>query len=78
MTKITKTVQGIYLSRRNLLTLLNKLDRKASGGDSECTLLKRDCTHEKYPQSMRLCVVTAIEDDEYYTTRDAGAVHPLD
>jgi hypothetical protein len=69
---------GIYLSRRNLLTLLSKLDRKAGGDSTECTIIKRDNTHEKYPQTMEFCVVTAIEDEEYYNTRKFGEVHPKD
>jgi hypothetical protein len=72
------TPHGIFLSRRNLLTLLSKLDRKAAGDSTECTIIKRDNTHAKYPQSMPFCVVQAIEDDEYYDTRNAGDVHPLD
>jgi hypothetical protein len=68
----------VYLSRRNLLTLLNKLDRVAVGGDSACTLIKRDNVHPKYPQTMSAISVTAVEDADYYTDRHAGAVNPLD
>ena len=68
----------IFLSRRNLLTLLSKLDRHATGDSTERTLIKRDNTHPKYPQSMEFCIVTAVEDDEYYTTRNSGEVHPKD
>jgi hypothetical protein len=69
---------GIYLSRRNLLTLLSKLDRHAAGDDSARTIIKRDNKHPKYPQSMEFCIVTAIDDDEYYSTRKSGEVHPKD
>lgn len=68
----------VYLSRRNLLTLLSKLDRKAAGEETACTLIKTDNTHEKYPQSMSRIEVTAIEDDEYYASRLPGEVHPSD
>ena len=68
----------IFLSRRNLLTLLSKLDRAASGEATACTLIKNDFAHPVYPQSMLSIAVTAVEDDEYYTTRDAGEVHPSD
>lgn len=71
-------VQGIYLSRRNLLTLLSKLDRNSSGDPSACTIVKMDNLHAKYPQTMEMCVVTALEDDEYYDTRKPGVVHPKD
>jgi hypothetical protein len=68
----------VYLSRRNLLTLLSKLDRKKNGEETACTLLKTDNTHPKYPQSMKIIEVTAIEDDEYYAYRNPGEVHPAD
>ena len=70
--------QQVFLSRRNLLTLLSKLDRVAAGDTSHCTLIKRDTMHLKYPQTMPEIVITAVEDEEYYSTRDAGIVHPLD
>jgi hypothetical protein len=68
----------IYLSRRNLLTLLSKLNRKAAGEDTACTLVKNDNAHPKYPQSMSSIRVTAVEDADYYTDRPAGTVHPSD
>ena len=72
-------VEHVFLSRRNLLTLLSKLDRKAAGDTSTlCTIIKKDDRHEKYPQSCPMIVVTAIDDEEYYATRGAGEVHPLD
>lgn len=75
---MSKTTETVYLSRRNLLTLLSKLDRRRHGEDTACTLIKYDDTHPKYPQSAPVIVVVAVEDEEYYTTRPAGAVHPLD
>lgn len=68
----------VYLSRRNLLALLSKLDRKAEGEDTACAIVKNDKAHPKYPQTMASIEVVAIEDDEYYTGRIAGAVHPKD
>lgn len=68
----------IFLSRRNLLTLLSKLDRVKEGDFSACTIVKRDTAHPKYPQTIDEIVVTAIEDEDYYIDRCAGAVHPLD
>lgn len=67
----------LYLTRRNLQTLLNKLDRNKNGGDSACTLVKRDLVHPKYPCSDVVSVI-ALEDEEYYTDRKAGLVHHLD
>ncbi len=67
-----KLVQ-VYLSRRNLLTLLNKLDANVKvPGTSKCTLIKSDNEHPKYPQSHPEIYVTAVEDAEYYTNREPG------
>jgi len=68
----------IYLSRRNLLTLLSKLDRQAAGEATVCTLVKSDNAHPKYPQTMDHIYVTAVEDTDYYIDRSAGDVHPSD
>lgn len=37
----------VYLSRRNLLTLLSKLDHRVAGQQTECTLIKRDSTQRE-------------------------------
>ena len=71
-------MEQIYLTRRNLLTLLSKLDRVKAGGSSECTIIKKDDRHPKYPQSMPRIAVKALEDEEYYTDRGAGAVYKED
>lgn len=69
--------EQVFLTRRNLLTLLSKLDR-AGSSSTLCSIVKNDDTHPKYPQSMPLIVITAVEDDDYYTDRSAGPVHPID
>lgn len=73
-------IATVFLSRRNLLTLLSKLDRKAAGEDTACTLLKHKQPSEHYQQSMQTIAVTAVDDHEYYQSQDrpAGEVHPLD
>lgn len=73
-------MESVYLSRRNLLALLSKLDRKAKGEDTACTIIKNDNKHVKYPQSMPSIAVCAVEDDEYYSLRPEGAgpLHPKD
>lgn len=68
----------VYLSRRNLLTLLSKLDRVKSGEHSECTIIKRDNTHPTHPQTMKEIYVVAVEDDDYYVDRCAGIVLECD
>lgn len=71
-------MERVYLSRRNLQTLLNKLNRKAGGGTTHCAIVKNDNAHPKYAQTMDSIMVIAIEDDEYYSERSAGAVVPED
>ena len=77
----TDRTPKVYLSRRNLLTLLSKLDRDAAGEDTACTLIKckqKDGT--AYNQTMKEIMVIAVQDEDYYTAqnRQAGFVHPLD
>lgn len=70
-------MEQLYLTRRNLLTLLHKLDRARRGQVSACTLVKQDTLHPTFPCSTAI-QVTALEDEAYYTDRPAGVVHPLD
>lgn len=71
-------MERIYLSRRNLQTLLNKLNRRSAGGETQCVIIKNDKQHPKYPQTVDSIMVIAIEDDEYYFERSPGAVVPED
>lgn len=65
----------VYLSRRNLETLINKLDaNRKREGESQCTLIKKDTEHPQYPQSHSHVFVTAVEDEEYYIDRAPGLV----
>lgn len=70
-------MERIYLSRRNLTVLLSKLDRVKSGEQSQKTIIKMDTLHPLYPCSVQ-CVVTAIEDEDYYTDREPGEMHESD
>lgn len=54
----------VYLTRRNIQSLLNKLDRVKTGDFSNVTLIKCDNIHPKYPQTMVECRVTGVEKDE--------------
>lgn len=51
----------VYLTRRNLLTLLSKLDRKGRGERTACTIVKNDNLHDKYPQTMKRLSVVGVE-----------------
>lgn len=70
-------MEQIFLTRRNLLTLLSKLDRKKVGDFTYCTIIKQDTVHPRYPCSSP-CRITAIEDADYYTDREPGPVNLLD
>jgi hypothetical protein len=70
-------VNTVYLSRRNLLALLSKLDRAGLGETTERTIIKRDTVHPQYACTVPTAVV-AVEDFDYYTDREAGAVLPAD
>ena len=71
-------MQVLYLTRRNLQTLLNKLDRTASGDHSECTIVKCDNKHPRYPATMCMCYVIAVENEDYYVDRLPGDVNHKD
>ena len=70
--------EQIYLSRRNLMMLLSKLDRQAAGESTSCTVIKYQNKSDPYVQSMDAIAVTAIEDDKFYANRNPGAMHPND
>jgi len=57
----------VYLSKRNIHSLLSKLDRnKITTGSSACTLIKGDNKHKVYPQTARTIVVTATESESSF------------
>lgn len=67
----------VYLSRRNLLTLLSKLDRQKAGEATTCTIIKHDTINQAYPIDGPTAIV-AVEDEEYYYDREPGEVHFAD
>jgi hypothetical protein len=78
MPQIYSSLPRVYLSRRNLLTLLAKLDRKAAGDVTHRTLIKHRVEGDPYVQDLDAVVITAVDDDSYYATRDPGTVHPAE
>lgn len=68
----------IFLSRRNLLILLSKLDREANGGKTSCSIIKYQNDRIEHQQSMKSIVVTAVNDEDYYNGFPAGIMHPSD
>ena len=65
-------METIYLSRRNLLALLEKLDHVKQGGVSHCGIVKNDTKHPTFPASVGPVMVFAVEDEKYYTDRAPG------
>lgn len=70
----------VYLSRRNLLTLLSKLDRDADGDTTACTIIKHQQPSPAYKQTMKTIMVIAVQDEDYYGSqgRPAGEMHPAE
>ena len=70
----------IFLSRKNLLVLLSKLDRQLAGEKTECTIIKYKAGSPSYQQTMQECKVTAVENKEYYEAleRHAGIMFEAD
>jgi hypothetical protein len=70
----------VYLSRRNLLALLSKLDRESNGEDTHCAILKNRGDKPEFQQTMKEIMVIAVADDEYYGTlgRPAGMMVDAD
>ncbi len=71
----------IYLSKRNLLTLLSKVERFEKGEETKCSLIKYK--NELDPYCMEIggedsVMVIAIPDEKYYVGREAGTVHEKD
>jgi len=68
----------IYLSRRNLLALLSKLDRQAAGDETACAIVKSANPSDPYCNTIDQVMVIAIPDEKFYANRQPGAMHPLD
>lgn len=70
----------IFLSKRNLLALLSKLERAERGDNTACTIVKHKQPGDAYQQTMESIEVTAVSDEAYYGSqnRPAGMMHPDD
>lgn len=73
-----KVSETLYLSKRNLLTLLSKLERFEQGQETDCTLIKYRNQYDTYQSSMDECMVIAVPDEIYYQNREPGEVYPMD
>lgn len=71
----------LYLSKRNLLTLLSKLERYEAGQETNCAIIKHNSHLDPYSLNLQGetdIMIIAIPDERYYTNRDPGEVHTLD
>ena len=68
----------LYLSRRNLLTLLSKLDRLEAGDETACAIVKYSNPTDPYCNTIDQVTVIAVPDDRFYANRSPGAMHPAD
>ena len=68
----------IYLSKRNLLTLLSKLERLEQGDQTACAIVKYANPTDPYCNTIDEVMVIAIPDNEFYTNRAPGVMHPSD
>ena len=71
-------IDRIYLSKRNLLTLLSKLERLEQGDESSCAIVKYSNPTDPYCNTIDQVIVVAIPDEKFYTNRQPGIMHPLD
>ena len=68
----------IYLSKRNLLALLSKLDRLEAGDETACAIVKYANPSDPYCKTIGQVTVIAIPDEKFYSNRSPGAMHPAD
>jgi len=71
-------IDRIYLSKRNLLTLLSKLERLEHGDETACAIVKYSNPTDLYCNTIDQVIVVAIPDEMFYTNREPGIMHPLD
>lgn len=75
MRPIGENMEKLYLSRRNITTLLQKLDSVRDGEVSACTIIKNEFAHPVYPQTLRRIAVVAIEGPDQYLPGVSPRLH---
>ena len=69
----------VYLSKRNLLVLLSKLERYEKGEETKCAIIKHAIALDPYcMQGIDSCMIVAIPDEKYYVGRAPGEMDPRD
>lgn len=68
-------MEKIYLSNRDINTLLQKLDSVRDGEHSSCTIVKNDVSHPVFPQTLRRISVMAAETEDRYLQGVSPRLH---
>jgi hypothetical protein len=68
-------MEKLYLSKRDIMTLLEKLDCIRAGEVSACTIIKNDTAHPAYPQTLRRISVVAVEAQDRYMPGVSPRLH---
>lgn len=55
-------MKRVFVTQRNLKTLIAKLNAVAAGEQSFCTITKHDDTHPVYPQTDPVFTLTSVEE----------------
>jgi hypothetical protein len=66
------TTQVVYLSKSDLLSLLNLLARRRTGENVSATIFKNHDEHPFFPAGIEKVAITVVEDDTYYLGPDAA------
>ncbi|MBS0308302.1 MAG: hypothetical protein JSS58_04950 [Proteobacteria bacterium] len=68
-------MEKLFLSQRDLLTLLGKLDDVRDGQPSSCTIIKSESAHPIFPQTLRRIAVVATETADRYLPGVSPRLH---
>jgi hypothetical protein len=67
-------IPKLYLSRRNLQTLLDKLDAQKNGAFTACSIIKFKNYTDSLVSDLEGVQIIAVEDNELYNGREPGKV----
>lgn len=68
-------MEKLYLSKRDITTLLGKLDSVRDGQTSSCTIIKSEAAHPVFPQTLRRMSVMSAETEDRYLPGVSPRLH---
>lgn len=68
-------MEKLYLSKREIAILLDKLDSARNGEPSSCTIIKSDNAHPVFPQTVRRLSIKATETQDGYAPGVSPRLH---